>query len=72
MRCAHAHSYSLFCAQGLPQGFSLKMNSVSGGSFIRVKSVKEELSVHLRAIWEMNEVCYSLNIMLYFLHVARK
>ena len=40
MRCAHAHSYNLYCAQGLLQG-SLKNKSVYRG--IRGKSVKEEL-----------------------------
>ena len=43
MRCGHAHSYKLYGARGLPQGSSLKKKSVSGGSFIRGKSVKEEL-----------------------------
>ena len=38
------HSYDLYCAQGLPQGSSLKKKSVSGGSFIRGKSVKGELN----------------------------
>ena len=33
---------NLYCTQGLPQG-SLKNKSVSGGSFIKGKSVKEEL-----------------------------
>ena len=33
----------LYCTQGLPQGSSLKKKSVSGSSFIRGKSVKEEL-----------------------------
>ena len=32
-----AHSYDLFCAQGLLQGSSFKKKSVSGGSFIRGK-----------------------------------
>ena len=45
VRCALAHSYNLYCAQGLPQGSSLENKSVSGGSFIRGKSVKEELSM---------------------------
>ena len=44
--CAHAHSYNLYGAQGLLQGSSLKKKSVSGGSFIRGKSVKEELNIH--------------------------
>ena len=43
MRCAHVHGYNLYGAQGLPQGSSLKKKSVSGGSVIRGKSVKEEL-----------------------------
>ena len=34
---------TFFCAQGLPQGSSLKKKSVSGGSFTREKLVKEEL-----------------------------
>ena len=41
--CAHAHSYKMFCDQGLPRGSSLKKESVSGSSFIRGKSVKEEI-----------------------------
>ena len=41
VRCAHAHSYNLYCAQGLHQGSPIKKTSVSGGSFIR--GVKEEL-----------------------------
>ena len=45
MGCAHAHSYNLYCAQELLQGSSLKKKSVSGDSFIRGKSVKEELLV---------------------------
>ena len=40
MRCAHAHSYDLYCAQGLLQGSSLKR---------RGKSVKEELNVRPNA-----------------------
>ena len=44
-RCAHAHIYNLYCAQGLPQGSSLKNKSVFGGSFIRVELVKEELTL---------------------------
>ena len=36
----------MYCAQGLLQGSSLKKKSVSGGSFIRGKSVKEELKQH--------------------------
>ena len=36
---------AITCAQGLPQGSSLKKKSVSGGSFIRGKSVKEELNM---------------------------
>ena len=28
--CAHAHSYNLCCAQGLPQGFSLKKSRFLG------------------------------------------
>ena len=39
------HSYDLYCAQGLPQGSSLKKKSDSRGSFIRGKSVKEEVSI---------------------------
>ena len=42
VRCAHAHIYNQFCAQGLPQGSSLKNKSVFGGSFIRVELVKED------------------------------
>ena len=43
MICTHTHSNNLYCAQGLLQGSSLKNKSVSGGSFIGGKSVKEEL-----------------------------
>ena len=43
MRCAHAHSYNLYYAHGLPQGSYLKKKLVSGSSFIRGKSVKEGL-----------------------------
>ena len=43
VRCAHVHSYNLYGAQGLLKGSSFKKNSVSGGSFFRGKSVKEEL-----------------------------
>ena len=50
MRCAHAHSYNLYRAQRLPQGSSLKKKSVSGGSVIRGKSVKEELN--FRLLWK--------------------
>ena len=38
------HCYSLYCAQSLPQWSSLIKKSVSGGSVIRGKSVKEELN----------------------------
>ena len=34
---------NLYCAQGLPRKSSLKKKSVSGGSFIRGKSVNKEL-----------------------------
>ena len=54
MRCANCHSYNLYCAQELPQGSSLKKKSVSGGSFIRVKSVKEELIGRPLAITNFN------------------
>ena len=47
--CAHAHGYNLYCAQGLPQGFSFKKKSVSGVGFIRGESVKEELSA---GVWD--------------------
>ena len=47
VRCAHAHSYNLWCAPGLPRGSFLKKKSVSGGSFIRGKSVKEELRLYM-------------------------
>ena len=40
---AHAHSYNLYGAQGLLKESSFKKKSVSGGIFIRGKSVKEEL-----------------------------
>ena len=45
MRCAHAHIYNLYCAQGILQGSSLKTESVSGGSFIRGESVREEFKL---------------------------
>ena len=41
----HAHSYNLYCTQGATSGVLLKKKSISGGSFIRGKSVKEELSL---------------------------
>ena len=34
---------SMYFTQGLPQGSSLKKKSLSGGSVLRGKSVKEEL-----------------------------
>ena len=43
--CAHAHSYNLYGAQGLLHGGPPKKKSVSGGSFIRGKTVKEELII---------------------------
>ena len=49
MQCAHVHSYNMYCAQGLPRWSSLKKKSVSGGSFIRGKSVKEELNCRAKA-----------------------
>ena len=42
VRCAHAPNYNLHGAQGLLKGSSFKKKSVSGGSFFRGKSVKEE------------------------------
>ena len=45
VRCAHEHSYDLCCALGLQQGSFLKNKSFSVGSFVRGKSVKEELNV---------------------------
>ena len=42
-QCEHAHSCYLYCAKGLLQGSSIKKKSVSGSSFIRGKSVNEEL-----------------------------
>ena len=50
MRCAHAHSYDLYCAQGLPYGFSLKNKAVSESSFISGKAVKEELNAFITAM----------------------
>ena len=41
----HAHSYNLYGAQGQLGGSSFKKKSVSGGSFVRGKSVKEELNL---------------------------
>ena len=51
LRCAHAQSYDLYCAQGLVQGSSLEKKLVSGGSFIRGKSVKEDLTILRRSSW---------------------
>ena len=56
MRCAHAHSYNRYCAHGLLKGSCLKKKSVSGGSFIRGMSIKEELNTS-----DLNEVCLFLN-----------
>ena len=53
-------------------GSSLKMKSVSGGSFFRGKSVKEELIQHAHTISPPHISCYRTHIMLphYFCHHA--
>ena len=43
MQCSLAFLVRTMCAQRLLKGSSFKKKSVSGGSFIRGKSVKEEL-----------------------------
>ena len=42
----HVLICAMYCAQWLLKGSSLKKKSVSGGSFIRGKSVKEELNAN--------------------------
>ena len=58
--------------QGLHWGSSLKKKSVSGGSFIRGKSVKEELIQHAHTISPPHISCYRTHIMFphYFCHHA--
>ena len=38
---------AIACVERRPQGSYLKNKSVSGGSFIRVKSVEEELNIQI-------------------------